>query len=1077
MVKAGGPVALKAAKALGPLGLLLSFGMASAQAAEAQSQGNSAQAKEIMSLWAADAAGSGLGEVMGATLGGIALAAVAAIGVAVSAPVAGAVLIGAALIGGIFGADGATKVYEMTKDLDENGRMDLLDKLGNLLFGVNYTVTSPLPADLNGQRLTLDATYSRADIVALAKENIAWRYALRELNPFVITDIAYDRHNTDGSLNLYDPATGQGAMTEAYLADRAAMLTWKIRFDRGMQDDNDAAHDGPKSYTEDWDTNAVQGNWDFVDLDPSTRLPGGDPLTLAIDGQGITLHDHQVVFGSHASESIEGAGDSDRLYGGAGNDSLNGNDGNDYLEGNGGDDVLLGGSDTSRGNRDWLVGGTGRDRYVFEGDFGNDVVFDSDGIGSITINGATVVGGTQTDPTTAVIKDRQTNADLFGWGNRLFIALGDGFYSNTITVLNWKNGDLGIRLRPYIGPPPDPNIQSPIVLDLDGDGVETLGLASGIHFDHDGNEFSELSGWVGADDGLLVRDLNRVGVIETGNELFGANTRLSNGQFARNGFEALKEYDANADGMISGGELQSLSVWRDINKNGATDDGELQSASRAGVQSISTIYSNSRVVDANGNEHRQMGSYVSTSGVTRTAVDVWFATNALDSESKPLSQSIPADVLSLPNLEGYGNTRSLHEGMATNVRLKRLVESFVGEKDEVSRAVLMRDILWEWTGVAERESGSRGRYLSEARWLYMVEAMFANSYEQDGWGANPGPYASDLIQQLSNQIFERLYAQLMAQTHVQSAFAAADVSFDAANKIFVVDYSGVVSMIAEMAHESRSDALTMLGNFMRALRGQDALSSNGLVQLEQGLASLGPEFTTVVHRKFVQEGLGLTSPNPFGQFLLYGTAFDDVLIGGDADDSLHGGVGNDDLIGLSGNDQLTGGAGDDRLYGGSGSNVYMFNIGDGQDTIFGESDSLLFDTLKLNVAQSSIVLDRIGDHLRISLTGTESGVVWNNFFRGVDGIDGVVSLNQKTIEFSDGSAWDCDYIIQKFSISTESDDLLWGENSSDVLNGVGGDDIIFGRGGDDSLFGGAGSDFIKGGDGRDDLQGGGRMIN
>jgi len=33
---------------------------------------------------------------------------------------------------------------------------------------------------------------------------------------------ACDQHNTDGILNLYDPATGQGAMTEVCLADRAA---------------------------------------------------------------------------------------------------------------------------------------------------------------------------------------------------------------------------------------------------------------------------------------------------------------------------------------------------------------------------------------------------------------------------------------------------------------------------------------------------------------------------------------------------------------------------------------------------------------------------------------------------------------------------------------------------------------------------------------------------------------------------------------------------------------------------------------------------------------------------------------
>ncbi|MDR1349322.1 MAG: hypothetical protein LBJ59_00820 [Zoogloeaceae bacterium] len=59
-------------------------------------------------------------------------------------------------------------------------------------------------------------------------------------------------------------------------------------------------------------------------------------------------------------------------------------------------------------------------------------------------------------------------------------------------------------------------LSSPLVLDLDGDGVETLGLAAGAHFDHDGNGFAELTGWAGADDGLLVLDRNGNGVIDDG---------------------------------------------------------------------------------------------------------------------------------------------------------------------------------------------------------------------------------------------------------------------------------------------------------------------------------------------------------------------------------------------------------------------------------------------------------------------------------------------------------------------------------------------------------------------------------
>ncbi|MBN2653553.1 MAG: hypothetical protein JXR79_00355 [Nitrospirae bacterium] len=85
----------------------------------------------------------------------------------------------------------------------------------------------------------------------------------------------------------------------------------------------------------------------------------------------------------------------------------------------------------------------------------------------------------------------------------------------------------------------DPTILSPIVLDLDKDGVETTDLNDGAYFDHDGNGFAEQTGWASSDDGLLVMDRNNDGIINDGKELFGNSTILGDGTKASNGFEAL----------------------------------------------------------------------------------------------------------------------------------------------------------------------------------------------------------------------------------------------------------------------------------------------------------------------------------------------------------------------------------------------------------------------------------------------------------------------------------------------------------------------------------------------------------
>lgn len=72
-------------------------------------------------------------------------------------------------------------------------------------------------------------------------------------------------------------------------------------------------------------------------------------------------------------------------------------------------------------------------------------------------------------------------------------------------------------------------IPSPIVLDLDGDGVETISVANGAWFDHAADGFAERTGWAGSDDGLLVRDLDGKGSIDSTDDVRLQRVRNGNG--------------------------------------------------------------------------------------------------------------------------------------------------------------------------------------------------------------------------------------------------------------------------------------------------------------------------------------------------------------------------------------------------------------------------------------------------------------------------------------------------------------------------------------------------------------------
>ena len=69
-----------------------------------------------------------------------------------------------------------------------------------------------------------------------------------------------------------------------------------------------------------------------------------------------------------------------------------------------------------------------------------------------------------------------------------------------------------------------------------------------------------------------------------------------------------------------------------------------------------------------------------------------------------------------------------------------------------------------------------------------------------------------------------------------------------------------------------------------------------------------------------------------GDDVIYGFGGGDILIGGSGADQLLGGDGNDNLTGGAGNDTLWGDAGNDVMYGGTGNDNYVHGAGTGVDT-------------------------------------------------------------------------------------------------------------------------------------------------
>lgn len=176
---------------------------------------------------------------------------------------------------------------------------------------------------------------------------------------------------------------------------------------------------------------------------------------------------------------------------------------------------------------------------------------------------------------------------------------------------------------------------TPIVIDILGDGFSLTNAADGVDFDLSAIGVKSRVSWIStySDDVFLTLDRNGNGLIDDGTELFGNVTPQQTPPIGvpRNGFLALAEYDellngGNSDGVIDHNDavFDSLRLWRDVNHNGTSEITELYRLSDLNVAALSLDFKESRRRDTWGNAFRYRAHVygASSMSVGRWAYDV-----------------------------------------------------------------------------------------------------------------------------------------------------------------------------------------------------------------------------------------------------------------------------------------------------------------------------------------------------------------------------------------------------------------------------------------------------------------------
>jgi len=682
----------------------------------------------------------------------------------------------------------------------------------------------------------------------------------------------------------------------------------------------------------------------------------------------------------------------------------------------------------------------------------------------------------------------------------------------------------------------------PLAIDLNGDGVQTISIDSGVLFDFNNDQMRTGTGWLDANDGFLAYDRNGNGMIDNGSELFGVDTRKSDGSLAKDGFDALRDLDSNGDGVFNSADTDfgNVRVWQDKNSDGVSQADELRTLDELGITAIH-LDSQETNIDSNGNRIAATGTVEFADGSTSTAANLDLSSNPFYRKYTDTIE-ISEEIAALPDMQGSGAVRDLREAASQSTELAQLLEQYAELKTYAEQRALLDNLVNLFDRLESLSSGKAGEPKAAFMHSWLMQLREPNAYElaqqsllekiaileafngrdfysftlQDNGNlyitagsnvsstVNPpsgkdvivtethltiNPEQAALLDKAYQTLLDSVYEALLPQTRLKPYLDSISLKWNGSDIAF--DYSAVMQQLSTLSQSNAVEAV-LLGFELKELLADSTFDEMLRSERINWISGLDSE-------KFMELNKHLISPwfsSKTNESIYIGTSENDTLKGNYKESSeLYGGEGNDVLIAgyYSKDNILVGGKGNDTLYGSNAADTYLFNLGDGQDQIFENSeynhyhDDNSIDTLQFgkDIRSEDISIRRDNtDLLFVHKNGTDQVSIKDVFSSSYSNWDNHWINYSRIVErvsFADGTEWTWDKIVQQGIMSYAADnggafngsqfnDVIYGSDKADFISGYSGDDIIYGGKGDDVIDGGYGSNQLYGGSGNDILR-------
>lgn len=647
-------------------------------------------------------------------------------------------------------------------------------------------------------------------------------------------------------------------------------------------------------------------------------------------------------------------------------------------------------------------------------------------------------------------------------------------------------------------------LRDPLIVDLDGDGIETTSADNKIMFDHNGDGIKYATGWVAADDAFLVRDINQNGFIDNGTELFGDNTVKQNGQKAQDSFDALADLDSNQDGIINAEDtaFSSLKLWQDHNQDGLSQANELSNITATDIDAIDLNVSRTSQ-ETPGGVIFKTGDYSKKNGAQSTISALNFTENRFYRQSDQY-ELVPDNAI---NIQGYGALNSLYYSANQNPELFSALQQFI----EGQNANLSKNVLLQWAKTAENFTASleilegvtladgtviqaqvsdrvRDR-IEKIAILEAVNGVQLIEYRTNDFGGyyqvsmRVGTESSlvsksvakgdvlilddgfflrledtlrfDLIDQAYYSIEQSLYEgkanlNMYSAVKEKSSQLLQQVNIaenEAGNITF--DWSEVKVSLADQLNHSAVDTLKYLSGLHKA-------AGEKFKQMGFDIKSYAEEILSSPSNKILAQLSAADELRFFGKIYRYaGTEFDQIELKNtlrySSIDQVIYGLGGDDVVYAGdGDDRVSAGNGDNEIDVGNGDNQIITGAGD-DDISAGDGNNIISagdgnNEINVGEGDNNITSGSGDDYIELLGNG-------NNSIIAGDGDNDIYILGNSNNRITTGNG----------------DDDITGGDGNNTINASDGDNEIYADDGNNLIKTGDGDDYIDVGDGNNTI--------